>query len=570
MKTIPVNIKSCSDVEFISDKRINYTYAFRQLHKHNDKIDNKKYIDDLKKKYNLNEIEFRSLKSEVNVKLAQTTTNKNNREADLMWAIYDLEKLQKKEITKKNTQKKFKLHNKIKRIEDSLERDITFGGKKTLRDLTKLHNNNFKIENNTETTDEEKLNLLFENEFKIDEQTKLWNEKRVLHFYILGEANQHGNRFFDFDFKNHTIIYKPYKGKKIEFKYSCRKNKQKELLEIKELIDRKEISVTLQISNKQICMAFDNVITSGFYIDECERRKDVKEINKKDLTKEEKKELILLVYAKHRENLKIRTLENKIPNRYVSVDKNPDYIGYCIADMGVDGIKKIIEKGVIILKDLHEKLGLPSDHPLVVKQNNKRVFEIHNSWKTFFNIVNHYKCAHFVDENLDGIGKNEAFEIREANRKVKNIWHRTISDWQIEKRCVENGIELIKIIPCYTSFIGNLMYDYFDATNAAIEICRRGMFQFKTGLFYPCITGKIFDTMSGLLTRHKVELKPRDARIFKDCKTWVALYKIVSDNAIRWRWGWDDLKKSYHTFSLNNTKSKVQIVRFSDRLSLTI
>jgi hypothetical protein len=569
MKTTILNIISCSDLGFISEKQMNYTYAFYQLHKHNDKIESNGYAEKLKKKYNLTEIEFRSLVSDVKTKIVQTTTNKQGLEEEFMSAICDLEKLNSFKKSIKNTRKKFKL-NKIKRIEKSLKSDITFGGKQNLRDLTKLYNAIFSIENNPKISDEEKLNLLFENQFKIDEKTQAWKENRLLHFYILGEANQKGNRFFTFDFENNTIIYKPFLGKKIEIKFSCGKKQKNELLKLKELIDKKEISITVQVSEKQVCVSFDNEIISGFYVDEKERRKEVAEINKKDVSKEDKKELIRLVYLKHYENLRSKKLVGKISERYAAVDLNPDYIGYCIADKGVDGIDKIIEKGVINLSNLNEKLELSSDNFSTLKQNNKRKFEIQNAWKSIFKIVNHYKCAYFVGEDIDNIGKNKAFEIKESNRKVKNVWHRTITNWQIEKRCIESGIELVKIIPVYTSFIGNLMYDYFDATNAAIEICRRGMFKFIKGLFYPQITGTISDTMSRKFIQQKIELNLRDAQIFKDCTKWDKLFKIASHNGLRWRWGWDDLKKSYSSFSLNNMKSKVQIIRFYDRLSLTI
>ena len=565
MKTIPLNNKECSDVLFIENKQSNYTYAFRKLHKHYHKIDDKKFEDSLRKKYNLTDIEFRSLKSDVSTKFSQTVTNKQGQEEELMWAEHDLKELKNNgKKSKNNTRNIFKKHNKIKSLEDSLIRNITFGQKVVLRALVKLYNNVHVIKNDIKKTPEEKEKLLSENKLNIEKKTKEWHDNRVLHFYILGEANQKGNRFFDFDFKNHTIIYKPFKGKKVEFKYSCSKTYQKELLKLKELIDAKEISITVQVSIKQICISFDNEVLSGYYIDKKERTKEVKEINKQNLSKEEKTIIIKQVYQKYHEELRKQKLVGKVEERYVAVDLNPDYIGYCIADKGENGISKIIEKGVIDLRDLHEKLNLPSDHPDVLKQNNKREFEINNSWKSFFNVINHYKCAYFIKEDIDGISKNEAFENREANRKVRNVWHREITNWQIEKRCIEAGIEVIPIIPVYTSFIGNIMYDYFDATNAAIEICRRGMFKFKKGLFYPAITGTIFDTMSKFFIQQKIELKLRDAQIFKNCESWISLYKIAADNGLRWRWSWSEIKKTYSTFSVNNIKSKVNIVRFSD------
>jgi IS605 OrfB family transposase len=567
VKTTPLNIKECSDSEFIFWKQVNYSYAFRKLHSNIDKISDITFQKQIQKQFSLTDIEFRSLVSEVKTKIEQTKTNKQNQEERIMSLIQDIEKLKNNpnpKTSKNNiTRTIFKKSKKIKEIENSLQRDITFGSKKVLRDLTKLHNNIKVIENDKEKTPEEKQKSLIDTQLKIEETKKLFSEKRILHSYNLGEANQIGNRFFKFDFKNQTIIYKPYLGKKITIKYSCGKKQQKELLKLQELINVKEIAITVQLSTEQICLSFDNEILSGFYVDEKERRKEVKSVSENsEYTKEQKDTIIKYIYSRYREDLKQKKLSDKISTRYVAIDTNPEYIGYCIADKGENGIEKIIEKGVIDFRGLHEKLNLASDDKLKVKQNNKCKFEIHNSWKTFFNSIKHYKCAYFVNEDIENIGKNEAKHSTEANRKIKNIWHRKISDWQIEKRCIENGIELIKINPCYTSFIGNLSYDYFDATNASLEICRRGMFKYEKGLFYPKITGTISDTMSKFLVQQKIELKPRDVQIFKDCKDWVSLYKIASDNGLRWRWGWDDLKKSYSTFSMNNIKSKVKFVKF--------
>ena len=459
--------------------------------------------------------------------------------------LWDINELEKKPKTNKLTRIVFEKYNKVKQLEDSLPRDITFGGKKILRELTKLHNNGKSKE-------------------EIAEKTNLWKQSRILPFYILGEANQHGNRFFDFDFINNAIVFKPCKGKKIEVKYSCNLKYQKQLLKLKELIDDKKISVTIAVTAKRICVSFDDEIMSGYYIDKQERRKEVAAINKLELSKGEKTERIKLVYKKYNEELRKRKLVNKLPERYTSVDINPEFIGFCIADKGIDGIKVIIEKGVFVFTKLDEKLNLASDHPLQVAQNNKRVNEIQNAWKCLFEISNHYGSASFVYEDLDSIGKNEKLENREANRKTKNIWHRSITMWQIQKRCTLFGIEPIPIIPAYTSFIGNMIYDYFDATNAAIEICRKGMFKYTKGLFYPDITGTISDTMSRLVEEQNIQLNSRDVQMVKDCRKWNDLYQIAKNNGLRWRWGLEDVEKHFTTFSMNSMKSKVQIIRFYD------
>jgi len=137
-------------------------------------------------------------------------------------------------------------------------------------------------------------------------------------------------------------------------------------LKLQELINSKEIPITVQLSTKQICLLFNNKILSGFYIDEKERRKEVKVVNEDDsYSQEEKSTIIKYIYSIYYENLKQKKLSDKISTRYVAIDTNPEYIGYCIADKGENGIEKIIEKGVVDFRKLNEKLGLSSEHPLM-------------------------------------------------------------------------------------------------------------------------------------------------------------------------------------------------------------
>ncbi len=302
MITISLHIKDCTELDFIAEKQKNYSCAFRKLYVNSDKIDDKNYAVFLQKKFKLTDMEYRSLQSDVSNKIKQTNTNKSENEQKIIDAINKIKALNGNEKSIKNTRRKFKKHNDIKRFEHSLSQNITFGGKQLLRELTLLHN-----KKNTE-----------ENQSQIKEKTKQWKENRILPFYVIGEANQIGNRFFKFDFPNKTIIYKPFKGKKIEIKYSCTANFQTQLLKLQSFIDKKIIAVTLSVTTKQINITFDNSVLSGFYIDKQERRKEVFEINKKAIGAAEKKEIIKQVYLKYYENLRVEKLKNKVSNRYVS------------------------------------------------------------------------------------------------------------------------------------------------------------------------------------------------------------------------------------------------------------
>ena len=304
---------------------MDYSYAFRKLYASYDKVDDKQFGDYIQKKYNLTDIGYRSLQSDVANRIEQTKTNKSKQEERIIDITADLKALSKKEKSNKNTRSKFKKHNKLKQVDDSLSRDIAFGGKKNLRELTKLHNNIPVISKQKDS--KEKTKLLADNALSIEEKTKEWKSNRILPIYILGEANQKGNRFFDFNFKDKTIIYKPYQGKKIEIKYSCNKNYQKQLLALQELIDNKMISVTITMTSNKICLSFDNEILSGYYIDTQSRRAEVKELKKKGYSEAEQKDIITQIYKKYYDALKEQKLVGKIKDRYMAVDLNPEYIG---------------------------------------------------------------------------------------------------------------------------------------------------------------------------------------------------------------------------------------------------
>ena len=93
MITIKLNIKYSSDLDYISSKESNYSYAFRKLYSNFHLIDDLSFISYLKAEFNLNEIEFRSLKAEVKTKLNQTKTFKEKLENDIVELTKELLKL---------------------------------------------------------------------------------------------------------------------------------------------------------------------------------------------------------------------------------------------------------------------------------------------------------------------------------------------------------------------------------------------------------------------------------------------------------------------------------------------
>ena len=525
-----------------------YSFAFRKCYSNPKDLQTKEFEEYIKHKFNLNDIEFRSVKNEVESKIKKHNADIKSKETRIALIQKKINELKKYKNPSKNVKRAiFKKQRKIKLIENSIERNITFGSKKTLRDLTKLYNK-INEEGNKE---------------KIKEQTVLWHDQRILPVYIMGEANRKGNRFFVFDFVNKSIIYKPYKGKKITFSFYANNKLQKRLEKLQPLIDNKTLSITVYLSKDSISITYDNEIVSGYYIDRKELKKDVNKINDLNLCDDEKKELINDVYKRYHKELKERQLENKVPNRYLSFDLNPYNIGWCIADKKGKGEFKVIAKGYYDLSEFDEKLNLASTDAKSIKHNNKLKNELINTIKNIFELAGHYKVGYCITENLNTIGKQEASSsCKECNRKNKNVWHRELMFWQIQKRCTDGGIIYDDVLPQYSSFIGNLIYSYADSTNSAIEICRRGMYKYESGLFYPKIAGTILDTMSSLFYSQQIKLKARDAQVLKDGKSWGALHKIAQDNGLRWRWDLGSVETSYQVLRIGSVRSKVKLILF--------
>ena len=79
--------------------------------------------------------------------------------------------------------------------------------------------------------------------------------------------------------------------------------------------------------------------------------------------------------------------------------------------------------------------------------------------------------------------------------KINNLWKRNKFIESLNQRLQTNNIQLILIHPAYTSFIGNLQYNYPDSINASLEISRRGyetkiMKTKNKSNFYPLIDVK--------------------------------------------------------------------------------
>jgi IS605 OrfB family transposase len=566
MLTTKLNIITCSNPLFIADKQVQYSYAFRFLYKTFDESCNQTLIDYIKQRFYLTEIEFRSLKSDVETFIKQNNTQNKKKEKENISKTNELDELKnKKSLTKKEKYFKFKLIKKINFLTKSITQKPVFGGRKNLQHLSHLYNQihlleyKLSLETNINTKNEINNELNDLNQ-RLSSQKDLYQNQRIRSFNLMGEANQKGNRFFDFSkLTEGLLIYKPNSKTKIEFKLNVSNNQLKLIKKFVSLSNDKQIPLSVYVSSKSISISYNDEILSGYILDVKSRTKEVNKV--KEITKDKDLQTILIkeIYIKYFNKLKEDKLVGKIEHRVCAIDMNPSYIGVSIVERDFENENietgehsiNIIYKFSYDLTKFTKKLNknLIDDERLF--HRNKHKHEIKEMIIQLFNIVKHYKCGGFVMEDLDfKPSKEKNKKGKEANRQTKNIWYRGLLEEIIKKKTVEQGVELVLVNPSYSSFIGNIMYNNFDPINSAIEIGRRGLYKYVKNLTtYPLITRDMLNNVETILNENGA-----DVSVINDCKlTWVGLYNLLKE--YRWRGGLVDETK----FSMSTRKSGIKI-----------
>lgn len=136
---------------------------------------------------------------------------------------------------------------------------------------------------------------------------------------IQGELQYHGNRLFDFNFEENELIFKLSRTDHRTLKYKVPHKKIKNnLIRLQELIDSKQITITVSLTKENVYLAFDE--------------SKISDCNFKDLKK----------------------------NRVFGIDMNPNYIGMSVLAFDKNGKFKILHKQVFDLSKLTKKSGKSS------------------------------------------------------------------------------------------------------------------------------------------------------------------------------------------------------------------
>ena len=267
-------------------------------------------------------------------------------------------------------------------------------------------------------------------------------ERRLQKLCCIGQAEKHGNIMFSIQ-EDFNILFKPTRKEHITLEVieSQKKRYSRELkaIYIKSFLEKK-YPVTYYLDDKFVYLSFDETILKN-------------------------------------ENKKIE----QVPNRIMSLDLNPNYIGWSIVDWKSSSEFKVIKSGIYSFKQLNDKekefkiLKLSSDYFKRKYLNNKRRTEVFEVSKNLINKALYYKCQIFSVEDLNIKTKNSGLG-KSLNKLINNQWIRNDLVSNLEKRCNIFGIKFLKVKPEYSSFIGNFLYRSLnlpDMILASIEISRR-------------------------------------------------------------------------------------------------
>ena len=248
---------------------------------------------------------------------------------------------------------------------------------------------------------------------------------------------------------------------------------------------------------------------------------------------------------------------NKIQNRVLSLDLNPNYIGWSIVDWKSESEFNVIKSGVYSIKKLNDKdfnlknKGYNSDSKERKYISDKRNFETIQIVKNLINKSIYYKCQLISIEDLC-IKSKDLDKGKRFNKLVNNSWCRNTFVNNLTKRCNIHNIKLLKVKSEYSSFIGNFLYRHLnlpDMVLASIEIGRRGyefynqyiskVKEIKKNIIRPNLS--MFNKLY-LKSLEEFKLQP----IYKDL---IELYNFFKKSKLKYRLSIDDFNLQFSRFT---------------------
>lgn len=284
-----------------------------------------------------------------------------------------------------------------------------------------------------------------------------YKKNRLSGLLIYGETSHyHGNRKFRIQDDLKSILFKPNRKTHIYLKLpELKKNYEKILKKLCRHAEVDDMPLTFKLDQKHVYITFDE---NKLFDDKTEHK------------------------AKK--------------NRVLAIDMNPNYIGWSIVDWKNERDFSVIDKGCYSFKKLNDKqftLKLTKKQRKELSKNerldltskakikniyfsNKRKHEIIEVAKDLVNTAKNNHCEMVVVEDLN-IKSQDRSKGKNLNRLCNSFFIRNAFVSNLNKRCNINGMKFLKVIPQYSSFIGNFLYRRLnlpDPILASIEIGRRG------------------------------------------------------------------------------------------------
>ena len=333
-----------------------------------------------------------------------------------------------------------------------------------------------------------------------------FKERRLVPLCSIGEGRCNGNRLFRLSEDCYSVIFSPTSKQKINLKLISVGNRIKALNKLYAHQQLKDTPITYKLDKSFVYISFDEAILQ-----------------------EETVELI--------------------QNRIISIDMNPNFVGWSVLDWKSSDEFNIVDSGVISLKNINDiekeykKLKLSSMSKDRKYLNDKRKYETLEVSKFLIDITKHYRCECFGIEDLS-IKSKDSKQGKKFNKLVNNNWNRNKLVNNLRKRCNIYGIKFVEVQPQYSSVIGNLVYrelELPDMVLSSIEISRR-CYEFnlqylkkikeKTkNVIFPILTKSLIDKV-----KHSLE----EVKCFVDFVDWKQITSELKKSKLRYRFPLDE------------------------------
>ena len=346
------------------------------------------------------------------------------------------------------------------------------------------------------------------------EQFKL---KRLSPIYSIGEIvnkSVKGNRKFHIEQDLENIIFKPNKLTKINLQL-IGLNKRKQILsKLYQKQERKEIKIAYKLDLEYIYIIFEE---TDIY------------------------------------NYKTKFIKNRV----LSLDLNPNYIGWSIVDWKSESEFDVIKSGVYSIKKLNDKDFSLKNKGYSSESNERKYISVKRNFETLQivkNIVNksiYYKCQIISIEDLN-IKTSDKELGKRFNKLVNNSWCRNVFVNNLIKRCNIHNIKLLKVKPEYSSFIGNFLYRSLnlpDMVLASIEIGRRG-YEFYNQYISKTKEIKKNIVRPNLIMFQKLYLKSlEEFKLQPTYKDLIELYYFFKKSKLKYRLSIDNFNLQFSRFT---------------------